>query len=331
MKVPFTWKPTGWYMIGWSAEFTQGEVRPLHYFGEELAAYRDDNGELHVLQAHCRHLGAHLGHGGKVEGDCVVCPFHGWRWAPDGTNRSIPYQDRPNRAARMRVYPVVEQHECVFLWHHPHGEPPSWQVPDIFESFPQFDTDDTHFYPAYPTFSSRAEKEPVHPQIVAENGPDSVHFEYVHHATVTPRMLKYEAVDHEWRFLTGWPNTRSADPDAMVLRIHSNMFGLGGAISAFEGVQQHRLIFACTPVDDGVSDLFYSIWWPRLEGDENPVPPDDLRERIEKQFLSTVWDDLSIWRYQEYIEHPTLATQDAAAYTSVRRWAKQFYDITPDR
>ena len=29
MKVPFTWKVTGWFMVGWSPEFPVGEVRPL--------------------------------------------------------------------------------------------------------------------------------------------------------------------------------------------------------------------------------------------------------------------------------------------------------------
>ena len=66
MKVPFTWKVTGWFMVGWSAEFAAGETRPLRYFGEDLVAYRDEVGELHVLSGHCRHLGAHIGHGGKV-------------------------------------------------------------------------------------------------------------------------------------------------------------------------------------------------------------------------------------------------------------------------
>uniref|UniRef100_UPI002618C28A Rieske 2Fe-2S domain-containing protein n=1 Tax=Mycobacterium sp. TaxID=1785 RepID=UPI002618C28A len=105
MKVPFTWKVTGWFMVGWSPEFPVGEVRPLHYFGEDLVAYRDEQGELHVLEAHCKHLGAHIGHGGKVVGDCVECPFHGWRWGPDGCNKYIPYQpDRPNRALRLKVF-----------------------------------------------------------------------------------------------------------------------------------------------------------------------------------------------------------------------------------
>ena len=129
MKVPFTWKVTGWFMVGWSAEFAAGEMRPLRYFGEDLVAYRDEAGELHVMSGHCRHLGAHIGHGGKVVGDCVECPFHGWRWGPDGTNRYIPYQpDRPNKALRLRVYPVREQYGCVFVWHQPDGKDPQWET-----------------------------------------------------------------------------------------------------------------------------------------------------------------------------------------------------------
>ncbi|MEZ5167347.1 MAG: Rieske 2Fe-2S domain-containing protein [Acidimicrobiales bacterium] len=91
MKVPFTWRPTGWYQIGWSADFPAGAVTPLHYFGEDMAAYRDASGALHVLEAHCKHLGAHLAHGGAVVGDCVQCPFHGWQWGTDGLhNVTVP-------------------------------------------------------------------------------------------------------------------------------------------------------------------------------------------------------------------------------------------------
>jgi hypothetical protein len=31
VKVPFTWKVTGWFMVGGSAEFPAGETRPLPY------------------------------------------------------------------------------------------------------------------------------------------------------------------------------------------------------------------------------------------------------------------------------------------------------------
>src|SRR5689334_7403833 len=121
MDEPFSWRPTGWFQVGWSAEVPVGEVRPLRYFGEDLVAYRDDNGVLHVLDGHCAHLGAHIGYGGRVRGECVECPFLGWVWGPDGTNREIPYQEKPNRSHRLRAWPVVEQHDCMFVWHHPNG------------------------------------------------------------------------------------------------------------------------------------------------------------------------------------------------------------------
>jgi hypothetical protein len=171
----------------------------------------------------------------------------------------------------------------------------------------------------------------VHPQIVAENGPDSSHFHYVHGATVTPVCLHWEAVNEEWRFLTGWPDARSGDPNKMALRIHSHFSGLGFAISAFEGSSNHRLIFACTPVDEERSNMFYSIWWPRLPGDTSDAPPDSVREQVEKQFLGTVWEDLDIWRYQEYVERPPLAKIDAKPYMAMRKWATQFYEVPPDR
>ena len=108
------------------------------------------------------------------------------------------------------------------------------------------------------------------------------------------------------------------------------MFGLGGAISAFEGAPNHRLIFACTPVDDESSDMFYSIWWPRTPGDTSDVPPEaSCATAIEKQLLRTVWDDLNIWRYQNYVEHPALSKVDAKPYMALRKWATQFYDVPP--
>jgi 3-ketosteroid 9alpha-monooxygenase subunit A len=116
----------------------------------------------------------------------------------------------------------------------------------------------------------------------------------------------------------------------MILRIHSWMVGLGGSVTAFEGVQQHRLTFTVTPVEHGVSDLFYTVWWPKLPGDDSAVAPPDIAERIDRDFLSTMEDDLEIWRYQRYIENPALAKQDAKPYKALRTWSEQFYDEPAD-
>ena len=75
--------PNGWFAVAWSRELHAGDVRPIHYFGEDLVLFRTRSGQARVLDAFCPHLGAHLGYGGRVMGETVRCPFHGWQF--DGT------------------------------------------------------------------------------------------------------------------------------------------------------------------------------------------------------------------------------------------------------
>src|SRR4051812_5445857 len=82
---------TGWYQIGWTDDFPPGTAVPLHYFDQELVAFRTAAGAVSVLDAYCPHLGAHLGYGGTVEDDCIRCPFHGWAYDSDGRDVDIPY------------------------------------------------------------------------------------------------------------------------------------------------------------------------------------------------------------------------------------------------
>src|SRR5262245_36038191 len=72
--------PRGWFMVCYSDELPVGETRPLRYFGQHLAAYRGEDGQVRVLDAHCPHMGAHLGVKGVVIGNLIACPFHGWRF-----------------------------------------------------------------------------------------------------------------------------------------------------------------------------------------------------------------------------------------------------------
>jgi 3-ketosteroid 9alpha-monooxygenase subunit A len=67
--------------------------------------------------------------------------------------------------------------------------------------------------------------------------------------------------------------------------------------------------------------------WFMLGSSAEFPPPDKVREQVEKQFLGTVWEDLAIWRYQEYIERPALAKVDAKPYMAMRKWATQFYEV----
>jgi 3-ketosteroid 9alpha-monooxygenase subunit A len=329
MRVPFTWRPTGWFMVGWGAEIPPGTTKPLKYFGQDLVAYRTHEGDLHLLDAHCLHLGAHLGHHGTVNGDCIECPYHGWGWGPDGENKYIPYEDRPNTSKHLRAWPVEERHECIFVWHDPAGGPPRWEIPDLFGFPDHMPVKENDFYRCYPEVSVRYEREPVHPQISLENGPDTIHFKYVHNATVDPVLVDWHFEDQIYFKQGAWPIPTEDGGERLGLKNHARMCGVGGSFSVFEGRFPYRLAFWTTPVDNETSDLFYSVWWPRDEGDDSEVIPDRHRERTQVH-LQALWDDLEIWRYQVYVENPALAQQDARPYGQLRKWARQFYEVPPD-
>lgn len=65
-----------WTLLGRDEEITAGRVHSYTVAGEEMVAYRASNGELRIVEAHCPHQGAHLGHGGRLKDDCLSCPFH---------------------------------------------------------------------------------------------------------------------------------------------------------------------------------------------------------------------------------------------------------------
>ena len=83
--------PTGWFIVAFASDLDAGQVKRLHYFGEELVLFRTESGQVHVMDAYCQHLGANLGVGGTVEGENIACPWHGWRYGlTDGECSTLP-------------------------------------------------------------------------------------------------------------------------------------------------------------------------------------------------------------------------------------------------
>ena len=48
-----------------------------------MVLWRDGDGAARQRRV-LPHLGAHFGYGGHVNGNDIVCPFHGWRFDCDG-------------------------------------------------------------------------------------------------------------------------------------------------------------------------------------------------------------------------------------------------------
>jgi phenylpropionate dioxygenase-like ring-hydroxylating dioxygenase large terminal subunit len=66
------------------------QLRPLksvRLLGEDLVLFRDADGSWGLMDRACPHRGADLSFGrldSLEEGGGLRCPFHGWKFAPDG-------------------------------------------------------------------------------------------------------------------------------------------------------------------------------------------------------------------------------------------------------
>ena len=78
-----------WYPVGRSEEITSDAPFRTQILGLHFVAFRDGDGQAHVLSDTCTHRGGALGKG-WVKDDCVVCPYHGWRFSGDGKCIAIP-------------------------------------------------------------------------------------------------------------------------------------------------------------------------------------------------------------------------------------------------
>lgn len=124
----------GWIAVAASAVLPRGTVRPARVLGRDLVVYRGGDGVARLRDAHCPHLGAHLGHGGVVVGDGLRCPFHGWCFGGDGRCVSVPGARKIPPRAALEALPAREAAGLVWWWPGegiPDGEPPSadWLAP----------------------------------------------------------------------------------------------------------------------------------------------------------------------------------------------------------
>jgi len=107
-----------WYPIGTSAEITSGEPYRAEVLGLKFVAFRDKEGQAHVLSDTCVHRGGSLSKGWIKDG-CVVCPYHGWEYGGDGKCRTVPsigYGEKPPPRAKVDSYPVKEKYGIVFAF-----------------------------------------------------------------------------------------------------------------------------------------------------------------------------------------------------------------------
>lgn len=315
-------KPTGWFQVAWSDDISAEQVRRLKYFGKELVGWRGASGQVTVMDAYCEHLGAHLGHGGHVDGEAIECPFHGWQWNHEGRNVCIPYEKHPNRGRRIRTYPVVERNDSIYMWHDSEGREPYFDAPDVFASYAD-GSSATDYYPQARLYREGLE---LHPQYVLENGVDFAHFKFVHKTPIVPLFTRHDFdepvsyVDFTITF-EGGEDQSINDVKSGVEAING---GLGIAVTKSWGMVDNRTISAITPVDENTCDVRFMVYIGRTPNDDTPkaeARAHTFAQAIIDQFQA----DLSIFAHLRYTDTPGLTGAEYPGFTAIRNWADQFY------
>lgn len=123
-----------WYPVAWADQLKTGQVVPVKIWQKSIAVYRDNQGQVHTLENACPHKGIEL-HLGEVQGDRLVCPYHGWEFDSNGQCVNIPYFPKEQKlpCAFARSYPTQERYGIVWVFP---GEPElstTCQIPQVPE------------------------------------------------------------------------------------------------------------------------------------------------------------------------------------------------------
>jgi len=68
-----------WQPVWRAKDLPAGEAVPLRIMSEDSTLYRGETGTPHVVAFRCAHRGTQLS-AGWVEGDCLRCFYHGWKY-----------------------------------------------------------------------------------------------------------------------------------------------------------------------------------------------------------------------------------------------------------
>lgn len=110
-----TFPLNAWYVAAWNHEVGRQEPLARTVCNLPLALWRKSDDTIAVLEDACWHRLLPLSMG-QLDGDDIVCRYHGLAFGGDGQCTRMPSQDKLNPSACVRSFPVVERHRFVWVW-----------------------------------------------------------------------------------------------------------------------------------------------------------------------------------------------------------------------
>ena len=314
--------PRGWFMVATSAQIGQ-KPHCVRFFGRDMVIYRGESGKAYMVGAYCPHMRTHIGksttsfmtqRGEQIEGESIHCPYHAWRFGPDGKCNKIPYSETIPPAAELGAYPVVEKYGALFYWNDPEGGAPDYDLPEIPE------WDDAHYVQwEIDELGSMN----LHQIEVTDNICDTQHLGPIH---ATTKQFYFENIirGHRVTQLLGGKH-EILGADVAMSEFITYYTGPGILLSRFIGdnANDSIMFIAHTPVDDGSVQVWHAVLCKIA--DRKPTPQDIVQARaLQKLSLDAFAQDFEIWSNKE----PCLKVMQMPAdgnFLKVRTWYKQFY------
>lgn len=227
-----------WQPIYRGQDLPAGCAIPVRIMGEDLTLYRGEGGKAHIVSFRCAHRGAQLSTG-WVEGDCIRCLYHGWKYDDSGQCIEQPGEDE-SFAAKVRIqsYPTEEYLGLIFVYLGDGPTPPLRRFPD-FEKPGVLETDPPEPWPC--NVMNRLENDPAHvpwthKESTLRTGQNQRHMEgrdAQHYAR--------QYVEADYGIATAGGN-RNVMPNINALKVPVKTTG-------WEHLWEYRLIFH-VPIDD---------------------------------------------------------------------------------
>ncbi|MDU8458393.1 MULTISPECIES: aromatic ring-hydroxylating oxygenase subunit alpha [Pseudomonas syringae group] len=101
-----------WYVACTQKQLRKGKPYRATILGLNIVLFRRRDGQPAALLDQCVHRGTRLS-AGKIKDDCLVCPYHGWRYDANGQVVHIPSVDARQGAAKSPDYRYRQRHFAV--------------------------------------------------------------------------------------------------------------------------------------------------------------------------------------------------------------------------
>jgi phenylpropionate dioxygenase-like ring-hydroxylating dioxygenase large terminal subunit len=285
-----------WYPAVLSAELGE-EPQKVRMLGLDFVVFRDSAGNAHCLSNTCTHRGGSLADG-KMNGDCIQCPYHGWEFTGEGECTRVPsLGPKPRIPGRTRIdaYPVVEKYGLVFAFL---GDLPEEERPPMME-IPEFDSPD--WRPTWVHFDA-----PFNYERSVENGIDPAHNEFVHpthgfsgeNAEYKVNDLRWLEKDNTWGygFFHRFNSPGSDDQEWSELKKASDSREAGSGtfgpnhlwtyIRYGEGREMHQYLYE-RPIDANNTHIY-------LVNLRNSFLDPEMDEKVNSRNWSVVMQDVTV-------------------------------------